>query len=347
VEELMRIPMHVLTFAAVLVSNGVSAARADSTADFYRGRAVSVIVGYEPGSGNDLLTRLIAQFMGERIPGKPTMVVQNMPGVAGLKSANFLYNVAPRDGSVFGFIGRTSLLAPLLNPASASFDAHKFNWLGSASKTTVLGLSWHTSSVKTLADATQKELIVGAPTAASEGMWMSLLFNATLGTKFKVVTGYPETQLPLAMERGEIAGEIGVSYDSLLTTNADWIAQQKVNLLLQSGFQKDSRLSNVPLAIDGTRTQADRQLMEFLFSIYEVARPFVAPPEVPSERIGALRDAFMAAVRDPQFLAEAAKGEIEIAGPTSSDQMTAVIERAYATPPSIVERAKQLFATSP
>jgi tripartite-type tricarboxylate transporter receptor subunit TctC len=346
-EKLMRIPMHVLMFAAFLVANGVAAARAESTADFYRGRAVSVIVGYEPGSGNDLLTRLIAKFMGERIPGKPAMVVQDMPGVGGIKAANFLYNVAPRDGSVFGFIGRTSLLAPLLNPGSASFDAHKFNWLGSASRTVALGVSWYTSPVKTLADATRMELIVGSPTAVSEEMWMSLLCNMTLGTKFKVVTGYPETELELAMERGEIAGHVGVSYDSLLTTHADWITQQKVNLLLQSGFQKDPRLSNVPLAIDGTKTPADRQLMEFLFSIYEIARPFVAPPDVPAERIGALRDAFMAAVGDPQFLAEAAKSQIEIAGPTGSDQMTAIIERAYATPDSVVERARQLFPTPP
>jgi tripartite-type tricarboxylate transporter receptor subunit TctC len=336
-----------MMFAAFYVSSSVSAARMDPAADFYRGRTVSVIVGYEAGSGNDLLTRLVAKFMRERIPGKPVMVVQNMPGVGGLKSANFLYNVAPRDGSMFGFIGRTSLLAPLLDPSTASFDAHKFNWLGSASRTVLLGVSWHTSQVKTLADATQLELIVGSPTATSEGTRMSVLYNTTLGTKFKVVTGYPETQLALAMERGEIAGQIGLSYDSLLTTNSDWIAQKKVNLLLQSGFQRDPRLSNVPLDIDGAKTPADRQLMEFLFSIYEIARPFVAPPDVPTERIGALREAFMAAVRDPQFLAEATKSRIEITDPVGSDRMAAVIEKAYATPPSIVARARQLYATHP
>jgi tripartite-type tricarboxylate transporter receptor subunit TctC len=344
VERLTRPLTHALMFAALFTLSGVSAAGADSSADFYRGRTVSVIVGFEPGSGNDLLTRLIAKFMGEQMPGKPTFVVQNMPGVGGLKAANFLYNVAPRDGSAFGFIGRTALLAPLLNPESASFDAQKFNWLGSASKTVVLGLSWYTSSVKTLSDATERELIVGSPTATSEETWLTMLCNTTLGTKFKIVTGYPETQLELAMERGEIAGQIGVSYDSLLTTHPDWIRQRKVNLLLQSGFEKDQRLLDVPLAIDGAKAPADRQLMEFLFSIYEIARPFVAPPEVPAERIGALRNAFMATVREPRFLAEAAKAGIEISGPTASDRMTEIIAKAYATPDSTVARARQLFA---
>ena len=343
----MRIPIPMMMFAAFCASGGVSAAQADPAADFYRGRTVSVIVGYEAGSGNDLLTRLVAKFMRERILGKPVMVVQNMPGVGGLKAANFLYNVAPRDGSVFGFIGRTSLLAPLLDPSTASFDPHKFNWLGSASRTVLLGVSWHTSPVKTLADAMRLELIVGSPAATSEGTRMSLLYNATLDTKFKVITGYPETQLALAIEHGEIAGQIGISYDSLLTTHSDWIAQKKVNLLLQSGLQRDPRLLNVPLDIDGAKTPADRQLMEFLFSIYEIARPFVAPPDVPNERIGALRDAFMAAVRDPQFLVEATKSEIEVTDPVGSDRMTAVLEKAYATPLSIVTRARRLYATGP
>jgi tripartite-type tricarboxylate transporter receptor subunit TctC len=152
--------------------------------------------------------------MRERIPGSPTIVVRNMPGAGGLKAANFLYN-SPRDGTVFGFTGRASLLAPLVDLSNVSFDVHKFNWLGSASRTVLLGVSRHTSPVQTLADAKDMELIVGAPAATSEGTRMALLYNETLKTKFKVVTGYPEPQLALAMERGEIAGQLGLSYDSL------------------------------------------------------------------------------------------------------------------------------------
>lgn len=345
----MQVSMQtrMLTMAMLFIALCESAAQADGVADFYRSRPVSVIVGFEAGSGNDLLTRMVAKYMRDRIPGKPTIVVQNMPGAGSLKAAKFLNDVAPRDGTTFGFIGRGVLLTPLLEPSNASFDVHKLNWLGSASNAVLLGVSWHSSPVKTLADAVRSELVVGSPTATSEGTRMPLLYNAVLGTRFKVVTGYPETQLALAMERGEIAGQIGLSYDSLLTTNRDWIAKKKVNLLLQSGLQKDPRLPNVPLALDGAKSLADRQLMEFLFSIYEIARPFVAPPGLPVERVSVLRDAFMGAVHDPQFLAEAARSNIEILDPVGSDKMRIVLEKAYATPPAIVERAREVIATKP
>jgi tripartite-type tricarboxylate transporter receptor subunit TctC len=346
-EILMSSGMRVLAAAALLASSGGVAAQAESAADFYRERTITAVVGFEAGSGNDLLTRLVTKFMREKIPGTPTIVVQNMPGAGGLRAANYLYKVAPHDGSALGFIGRGNLLTPLLDPKSAQFDVHKLNWIGSASRTVMLGVSWHASPVKSLDDAKTHELIVGSPSATSEGTRLALLYNATIGTKFKIVTGYPEPQLVIAMERGEIAGQIGLSYDSLLTTHRDWIDQKRFNFLLQSGFKKDERLANVPLAVDAAKSPADKELMKFLFSIYEVARPFVAPPDVPAERIGALRQAFIAAVHDPRFLAEAAKARIEIVDPVGSDRMTAVIEKAYATPAPIVERARKIVASRP
>jgi tripartite-type tricarboxylate transporter receptor subunit TctC len=334
----------VLTAAAFVALSCGTPAHAESTADFYRGRTITAIVGFEAGSGNDLLTRLVAKFMREKIPGTPAIIIQNMPGAGGLRAANYLYKAAPRDGGVFGFIGRGNLLTPLLEPGSAQFDVHKFSWLGSASRTVMLGVSWHASPVKTLDDAKMRELIVGAPSATSEGMRLALLYNATIGTKFKIVTGYPEPQLVLAMERGEIAGQIGLSYDSLLTTHRDRIDQKRFNFLLQSGFQKDKRLMNVPLAVHAAKSSDDKELMEFLFSIYEIARPFAAPPEVPTVRISALQRAFMAAVHDPQFREEAVKSRIEIVDPVASDRMTAVIEKAYATPAPVVERARKIMS---
>jgi hypothetical protein len=232
-----------------------------------------------------------------------------------------------------------------LDPSNASFDVRKFNWLGSASRTVLLGVSWHTSPVKTLDDAMNIQLIVGSPAATSEGTRMALLYNEAIGTKFKIVTGYPEPQLALAMERGEIGGQIGLSYESLVSLNSDWITQNKVNLLMQSGLHADPRLPNVPLAIGRARSPADHQLMEFLFSIYELARPFVAPPKVPAERIEALRAAFMGAVADPEFLTEAAKSQIEITNPVGSDRMTELIKAAYATSPAVIERARQIFGS--
>jgi len=339
--------MSVLATVTLLTLSSGSAVPAESAADFYRGRTMTAVVGFEAGSGNDLLTRLVAKFMREKIPGTPTIVVQNMPGAGGLRAANYLYKVAPRDGGTFGFIGRGNLLTPLLEPKSAQFDVHTFSWIGSASRTVMLGVSWHASPVKSLDDAKSRELIVGSPSATSEGTRLALLYNATIGTKFKVVTGYPEPQLVMSMERGEIAGQIGLSYDSLLTTHRDWIDQKRFNFLLQSGFQKDRRLADVPLAVDAARTPADKDVMEFLFSIYEIARPFVAPPGMAAERISALRHAFSATMRDPQFLAEAAKSRIEIVDPIDSERMTAVIEKAYATPAPIIERAREITAARP
>jgi tripartite-type tricarboxylate transporter receptor subunit TctC len=270
-----------------------------------------------------------------------------MPGAGGLRAANYLYNVAPRDGGTFGFIGRGNVLTPLLEPKRAQFDVHKFSWIGSASRTVMLGVSWHTSPVKTLTDAKSHELIVGAPSATSEGMRLALLYNATIGTKFKVVTGYPEPQLLLAMERGEIAGQIGLSYDSLLTNHRDKVDQKQLNFLLQSGFERDNRLMNVPLAVDAAKSPADKDLMRFFFSIYEIARPFVAPPDVPFGRIRALRQAFMATMHDPRFLAEAAKSQIEIVDPVDSERMMAVVEKAYAAPSPMIERARKVAAARP
>jgi tripartite-type tricarboxylate transporter receptor subunit TctC len=207
----------------------------------------------------------------------------------------------------------------------------------------VVSVSWHTSPVKTIEDAKRTELIVGSPAAGSEATRLPLLYNATIGTKFKVVTGYPEPQIALAMERGEIGGQISWSYDSLIATNSDWIAQKKINLLIQTGFQKDARLPDVPLAIDQAKTPADRQLMEFVFAMYEVARPFAAPPDVPADRIAALRAAFVATVRSPEFLAEVAKSKIDIVKPASGEDMVALIGKEYAAPSSVIERAQALF----
>jgi tripartite-type tricarboxylate transporter receptor subunit TctC len=327
-----------------IVSAGV--VHADSVADFYRGRTVTILVGYEAASGYTILARLLAHAISDAIPGNPTVVIQNMPGAGSLKAAGYLYNVAPKDGTMIGTVGRTIPLVPLLNSGNTNFDALKFNWLGSASKNVMVGASWYTSPVKTFDDARTHELIVGAPSANSEAYQIPTLYNATMGTKFKVITGYPQPQIAYGMERGELQGQMQWSLDALLATHSDWIKSGKINLLVQTGFDKDRRLPDVPLAIDYARTPADRQLIKLIFTMYEIARPFVAPPGVPADRLQALRAAFMHAIQNQEFVAAADRAKIDIVRPASAEQVLAFIHNAYQAPSSVLTRAKELFAAN-
>jgi tripartite-type tricarboxylate transporter receptor subunit TctC len=335
--------------ACLLVAAGLLAPRAasaDPVADFYAGRTMIMLVGYEAGSGNDILARLVAKHMRDHLPGAPTFVVQNMPGVASLKAANYLYNVAPRDGSVVATIGRNIPTAPLLDTANAKFDARKFTWLGSVSRTVTLAMAWHASPVKSLADATRMELIVGAPAATSEAARLPLIYNATIGTRFKVITGYPEPQIALAMERGELAGQAAVSLDSLFAAHGDWIRNRQVTLLMQSGFAPDARIPDVPLGIDHAKSPADRQLLAFIGLPYEMSRPFAAPPGLPPERAAALVEAMRATIADPDFRADAAQAKIDVIAPASAAEIATLIDKIYATPAAVVARARKLLGTN-
>jgi tripartite-type tricarboxylate transporter receptor subunit TctC len=312
-------------------------------ADFYRDRTLSVVIGYGVGGGFDLYARLLARHMGVHVPGKPTLVPQNMPGAGSLKATNFLYSVAPKDGSVFGAIGRSIPLAPLLGTPNAQFDPRKFNWLGSAGKDVLVAVSWHTAPVKTLEEAQRTELVVGSDAPGSETTQIPKLLNATIGTKFKIITGYSIPRIALGMERGELGGQIGWSLDSLLTSHSDWIRDKKINLLLQTGFAKDPRLPDVPLAIAYAKSEADRDLLGLIFSMEEMARPYAAPPGVPAARVEALSRAFMDTVRDPSYRADAKRSKLDIQ-PISAAEVAALIAKAYATPPAVIARAKDILS---
>jgi tripartite-type tricarboxylate transporter receptor subunit TctC len=319
------------------------AAHADPVSDFYTGKQIRVLIGFESGGGYDLYTRAVARFMGKHIPGNPSLVAQNMPGAGSLKAANYLYSVAPRDGSMFGTFSRSMPLAPLLEATNVEFAPREFNWLGSASKDILLTVSWHTSPVKTLEDAMKQELIVGSNARTSDGTRLPLLLNGLLGTRFKVINGYGNTQVALAMERGELPGMGAWSVDSLLLTKGDWVKEKKINILTQTGFKADPRIPEVPLAIQYAKTDLDRQVMELYFSILEMARPYAAPPGVPAERVAALSRAFEATMADPDFVETAAKSGLEI-NPSTASQIARMIDKAYEAPPEVIARAKAIFS---
>lgn len=329
--------------AGLLIAAGSLTAKADPVADFYHDRTISVVIGYGVGGGFDLYARLLARHMGAHVPGKPTLVPQNMPGAGSLKATNFLYDVAPRDGSTFGAIGRSIPLAPLLGTANAQFDPRRFNWLGSAGKDVLVAVSWHTASVRTLDEARRIELVVGSDAPSSETTQIPKLLNATIGTKFRIITGYSIPRIALGMERGELGGQIGWSLDSLLTSHSDWIRDKKINLLLQTGFAKDLRLPGVPLAIDYAKSDADRSLLGLIFSMEEMARPYAAPPGVPADRAKALAAAFMETMKDPDYLADAKRSKLDIQ-PASAEQVATLVAKAYETPPAVIARAREILS---
>jgi tripartite-type tricarboxylate transporter receptor subunit TctC len=319
-----------------------SLASADPVEDFYRDKTLTLTT-YSSGGGNDVLARLIANYMRKYIPGNPVIVVKGIIGAAGLTEANFLYNTAARDGTVFGTVNRGTAFASLFGANGAQFDALKFNWIGNATRDVQLGVSWRTSPIKSIEDATKNELIVGATAIDGETAQVPLLLNATTGTKFKVVTGYSGGgEILLAMERGEVSGRISWTLESLLATKPKWLADGTVNVLFQSGSTRNPHLPNVPLALDYAKGPAERRVLELLFTKLDLARPYVLPPGVPRERVAAMRNAFTATMKDPEFVAAATKLQIEISA-MDGEQTRAIVETALASPPEVIQRIREIL----
>src|SRR4051794_29036294 len=285
----------------------------DATADFYRGKQVKIVVGFTAGGSSSLYAQALARHMGKYIPGNPTLIVQHMPGGGGLVAANYIYNNAARDGTEFATTSRTSALEPLLGNQNARFDALKFNWLGSANVENSVCISWHSSPAAKVQDVFEQELIVGGAGPAAQEVMFPKAFNRLLGTKFKIVIGYPgSTEILLAMERGEIHGFCGIGWTFVKLRKSDWLKDKKINVLFQMALRKHPDIPDVPAIQDFAKSGEDRQVIEFLFAPQDMGRPFFAPPGVPAERVQALRDAFAKTFADPKFLEEADKQGIEV-----------------------------------
>jgi tripartite-type tricarboxylate transporter receptor subunit TctC len=329
--------------AAALAMALLSPAAADSVADFYKGKTVELYIGYSAGGGYDVYARLLARHIGKHIPGNPTIVPKNMTGAGSLKLANWLYNVAPKDGTVFGMIGRGTGFDPLFGIKGAQFKGTQFNWIGSANDEVSICVSWHTSDVKTFDDLLTKELIVGGTGASADTDQFPKIMNAVLGTRMRIITGYPGgNDVGLAMERGEVKGRCGWSWSSVKATHQPWLDEKKINVLVQLALHKHPDLSNVPLVVDLAKSEADKRTMRLLFARQSLGRPFLAPPGVPAERIAALRKAFMDAMNDKELLADAERSKLEIT-PVSGEEIQKLVEEVYDTPAAITKRAAELL----
>jgi tripartite-type tricarboxylate transporter receptor subunit TctC len=330
------------TMIAVMAGLSASAASAQSPADFYKGKNVDLYIGYSVGGGYDVYARILARYMGKHIPGNPTIVPKNMEGAGSLRLANWLYNVAPKDGSAFGIIGRGTGFDPLLEKKGAQFDATKFNWIGSANNEVSVCVAWHTTGIKKIEELYGKELTVGGTGASADTDQFPRVTNGVLGTKFKVITGYPGgNDIGLAMERGEVMGRCGWSFSSVKSTHMNWLNEKKVNLLVQLALKKHPELPDVPLIVDLAKSEEQKRILRIIFARQVMGRPFLAPPGVPQDRVAALRKAFMDTMNDKEFLAEAEKAQLEIT-PESGEEIQELVTDLYKTPPEIAKKAAEL-----
>jgi tripartite-type tricarboxylate transporter receptor subunit TctC len=319
------------------------AARADGIADFYKGKTVALVVGSSTGGGYDTMTRAVGRFIGKHIPGNPTVVVRNMPGAGGITAMNYIYNAAERDGTVLGLVQNNTPLEPLFGTKQARYDATRLNWLGTPSFEVAMVLLWHTVPVSSVADLKSRETQMGASGANSTPAFYTRLLNATLGTRMKLVNGYPgQNEALLAMERGELDGYPSVFQSALTSTRPTWLADKLAKAIVQYGPERIAELGDVPFAPDLLTNEDDRLLMQVGIAPLALGRPLVMPPEAPPERVAAIRKALADTFADPEFLAEGERMGLAVNAPRTGAQLQDVIARAYQSPPRIIERLQKL-----
>jgi len=323
---------------------GTGVARADSVADFYHGKTINLEIGYSVGGAYDMYARLLARYMGNHIPGNPTIVPQNMPGAGSLKAATYIYSMAPKDGLTIGTFGRTMMVEPLLG--AGHFDARKYTWLGSMDSDVALCITWKTSKVKDFADLTTIPSRFAGQGAGSDPdvgvQVLTHLFNA----KTQLVSGYPgSNEGDLAMERGEVDGECGVSWSTMLLMHRDWMKAKDINYVAQLALEKHPALPNVPLLQDETTNPEAKEILNLIAASQAIARPFVAPPDIPADRAAALQKAFADTLQDPAFLAEAKKLRAEIRY-VSPAQIQPILNDAYKASPDLIAKAKDAVGGS-
>ncbi len=310
---------------------------ASAQADFYAGKQVALIIGSSAGGGYDVISRLLARHLGRLIPGNPTIIPQNLPGAAGMAATNYIANQAPKDGTAIAAIQRGSLLAKITNPRVAQFEIDKLNWLGSLNTETGLTIVMASAPHRTAKDLLEHELIVGAQ-AGSDPETSPLLYKNLLGMKFKIVSGYPgSSEAILAMERGEVHGSGDWGISSLRAMRPTWLAEGKIRVLMQGALQRHKDLPDVPQPMEFAKSETDRKVLELYFTQKTMARPVVAPPGVPADRVAILRKAFEALAGDAAFLADAqrTKQDIDIVPGAALDKIVATVA---ATTPEVAAR---------
>jgi tripartite-type tricarboxylate transporter receptor subunit TctC len=340
-QRLRRLATALLgTIALPLTGFQAHAAESKGSAEaFYSGSHINLIVGSAPGGGYDTYSRLLARHYDRHISGHPTIIVQNMAGASGVRSLNYLANIAPRDGSVIGIGQRASLVEPIYGSEQVKLDTRKLSWIGGLNTEWSVGIVWHESGLNSLADARAREFPVSASGASSDGYVYAAVLNNVLGTRFKIISGYSGTaEEQLAMERGEVAGRIGWAWGSIKSTAGDLVDKGLLKTVVLLAPQRQPGF-DVPLARDYAETEEQRQVLDFVFAPQLLGRPYFGPPDVPEARLTALREGFSATVQDPAFLADAEKQKLDIQY-VPAEALASLVEHLYATPSDVIAAAK-------
>lgn len=339
----MKLAGYSIAVHLALIALWSGSGGAQTPEDFYKGRQITMLVGAGSGGGYDVYARAWARHVGRHIPGQPVIIARNMPAAAGIAAANALYNNSDRDGSTIAALPNGTSMDPLAGNAQARFDPLKMLWVGSIGKLQNICATWHTSPVKTIKAAQDREVIVAGAGATSNSAIVPRILNDLIGTRFKVVAGYdPTSGLNLAMERGEAEGICGLSWSTIKASRPHWIKDRLLNVIVQVAVEKLPDLPNVPSALDLVADARSKQVLELILVRQEIGRPIVLPPDVPSDRVAALRKAFGAVLEDKEFKAEAAKVGLEVE-PMTGEEIQAMLVKAYAAPKPVVDHMIRLI----
>lgn len=342
--SLRRPSLRPLAIALISSAIGLAAqpALAQSVESFYRGKTLTMVIGYPPAGANDVYARMAARHIGKHIPGSPSVVPRNMPGAGSLIAANHIFNVAPRDGTVMGLLVPTLPLEEALGATAVKFKSAGFHWLGRMAGAPNITFINASASVKSIADAFDKTAILGATGRGATNAIYPTVLNNVLGTKFKVVTGYEGSAAAmLAMERGEVEGH-SATYDTLKTVHADWLTQKRVNVIVQYSLHRHPELKDVPTTVELARNPEQAQILRAVSSASEIGKFVLTTPETPAERVQALRRAFDAMVQDPEFIADAAKLRVEL-GPLPGTELQQIVADVANMPADIVAKVKAIY----
>jgi tripartite-type tricarboxylate transporter receptor subunit TctC len=334
--------MQRLAFAFFVVLAFVSTpAAADPVADFYKGKQIKMIIRSGVGGGYDLYARVLGAHIGRHIPGNPQVIPINMPGGGGIKAANYVAVVAPKDGTILTMVSQGLAVDQALGINNGlEADLRDFNWVGNMSSHNQVTVAWHTSKIKTFADAQKQEMVMGCTGAGSISTQVPAIYNNVLGAKMKLVVGYPDgTDVNLAMERGEVEGRATNPWVSYKATTPHLVAEKKIIPIMQVGMQKEADLPDVPLLRDLARNPEENQILDFISRSVSIGRPIATTPGVPADRVAALRKAFDATLQDPAFLADVEKQRMEIRG-MSGEELAQLVKDIIATPAGIRDKVK-------
>lgn len=318
-------------------------ARADAVSDFYKGRTIDLVISSGAGGGYDAYARALARHLPDHLPGSPTVAPKNMPGGGGLRGANYMFSEAPKDGSVFATIQNGVPFQPLFGIKQAHYDGTKFDWIGSANTEFGVIMVWHTSPARSIDDLRKRQITVAGSGGGASGTVMYYrLLNAYAGTKLKIVTGYTGTADSfLAAQRGEVDGFF-LFLSSERAQYGQQLAKKDIRNVVQLALEKSPDMPDVPFARDYIGNERDRQAFDLAVAPLAIGRPYLAPPGIPADRLGALRTGFLATMKDPKFLAEADKLHLEISGVKSGDDVAALVARIYRTPPDVVAKVAEI-----